>query len=98
MQEESLVRTNPPCASTDQIGGPTTVSKTAGRWGVGGAARPAQGLERPQKSWWGLPRLCWDRLWQALTTQFKEFFSWKSYFLLVKMMEQKGLLVCVPTR
>lgn len=36
MQEESLVRTNPPCASTDQIGGPTTVSKTAGRWGVGG--------------------------------------------------------------
>lgn len=37
MQEERLIRTNPPCASTDLGGGPTTVSRTAGGCGEGGS-------------------------------------------------------------
>lgn len=97
MQEESLIRTNPPCARTDQIGGPTTVSKTAGGWGVGGGETSSRAGEATEELV-GAPTAVLGSPLAALTTQFKELFSWKSYFLLVKMMEQKGLLVCVPTR
>ena len=60
MQEESLIRMNPPCASTDLVRGPTTTPKIAG--GRGWWVRPAQGLEKPRGSRAGLPRLCGSRL------------------------------------
>lgn len=65
MQEERLIRTNPPYARTD-LGGAPQLSRTAGGCGEGGSGCVAGHETSPRAAEAtgvsGAPQLCWARL------------------------------------